>query len=93
MSQKTDKGIQDRRRILVHSPNQLVDLVFTVTSITTLHVMISLLLQATRWSTQLERPQEIVCFLEMGTHGHNLMDKIFNAYYPKLTQGLQQIDM
>jgi len=42
--------------------------------------VVPLLLQATKWCLQLEWPQEVVGLLEMWANGHDLMDKILDAY-------------
>ena len=41
--------------------------------------MVSLLPQAASRVGELERPEEIVCFLEMRTNCENLVDQVFNA--------------
>jgi hypothetical protein len=75
---------------LVHPSDELIDVVLTVTSITTLHVLVPLLLQASQWCLQLEWPEEVVCLLEMWANSHDLMNKIFNADDVMLAQALKQ---
>lgn len=70
---------QSNSEHLVHSPNQLIDLVFTISSITTLNIVVSLLFEATGWGTKLKWPQKVVCFLEMRSHGHDLVNQILNT--------------
>ncbi|GJN01828.1 hypothetical protein PR202_ga19129 [Eleusine coracana subsp. coracana] len=50
---------------LVHPFDELIDVVLTVTSITALHIVVPLLLQASKWCLQLEWPQEVVSLHEM----------------------------
>ncbi|BAS90887.1 Os04g0605925, partial [Oryza sativa Japonica Group] len=64
---------------LVHPSDEFVDVVLTVTSITTLNVVVPLLLQPTQWCLQLEWPEEVVGLLEMWANSHDLMNKILNA--------------
>jgi len=63
----------------VHSPNELVDEVLAVSSISSFHVMVPLLLHPSQWSLQLEWPQKVIGFLEMWPNRHDLMDQILNA--------------
>ena len=64
---------------LVHPSNELVDVVLTVTSVTTLNIVVPLLLQATEWCLQLEWPEEVVRLLEMWANRQDLVNKILNA--------------
>jgi hypothetical protein len=73
---------------LVHPSNELIDVVLTVTSITALHVVVPLLLQASQWCLQLEWPEEVVCLLEMWANSDYLMNKILNADDVMLAQTL-----
>jgi hypothetical protein len=75
---------------LVHPSDEFVDVVLTVTSITTLNVVVPLLLQPTQWCLQLEWPEEVVGLLEMWANSHDLMNKILNADDVMLTQTLIQ---
>jgi len=59
--------------------NESVDLVLTITGVTTLLKVDSLLLVASLWAVQLERPHILVDFLEVFSAGINLMNDIFNA--------------
>ena len=73
---------------LVHPFDELIDVVLTVTSVTTLHIVVPLLLQASQRGLQLEWPQEVVCLLEMWANSHDLMNKILNADDVVLAQAL-----
>lgn len=73
---------------LVHPLDELVDVVLTVASITTLDVVVPLLLQATEWCLQLEWPEEVVGFLEVWANSHNLMNKILDTDDVVLTKAL-----
>jgi hypothetical protein len=73
---------------LVHPFDELIDVVLTVTGVTTLNVVVSLLLQASQRRLQLEGPEEVVGLLEVGANSHDLMDKILNADDVVLAQAL-----
>jgi len=73
---------------LVHPFDELIDVVLTVTGVTTLNVVVSLLLQASQWCLQLEGPKEVVRLLEVRANSHDLMNKILNADDVVLTQAL-----
>ena len=64
---------------LVHPPDELVDVVLAVASVTTLDVVVPLLLEASQRRLQLEWPQEVVGLLEVRTDGQDLMHKVLNA--------------
>ena len=46
----------------------------------------SLLLEALKGGVELEGPQEVVGFLEVGTDGNDLMDEVFNARDTRLAK-------
>ena len=73
---------------LIHPFDELIDVVLTVTSITTLHIVVPLLLQASQRRLHLERPQEVVRLLEVWANSHDLMNKILNADDVVLAQAL-----
>ena len=73
---------------LIHPFDELVDVVLTVTSITTLHIVVPLLLQASQRRLQLEWPQEVVRLLEVWANNHDLMNKILDADDVVLAQAL-----
>ena len=50
---------------LVHPPDELVDVVLVVASVTTLDVVVPLLLEASQRRLQLEWSQEVVGLLEV----------------------------
>lgn len=64
---------------LVHAANQLVDLLLTVTSITTLVETDELSAEATSGAGELEGPHELVDLLEVGANSVQLVDNILNA--------------
>lgn len=78
----------DRSSNLIHSPDKLVNVFFTVTSITSFHVVIPFLLQSTKRCLEFEGPKEIVSFLEMRSNNHDLMNKIFNTDDPMFAKNL-----
>ena len=73
---------------LVHPFDELIDVVLTVTGVTTLNVVVSLLLQASQWCLQLEGPKEVVGLLEVWPNSHDLVNKILNADDVVLAQAL-----
>ena len=80
---------------LVHPFDELIDVVLTVTSVTTLDVVVSLLLQASQWCLQLEGPKEVVGLLEVWPNSHDLVNKILNAddvVVPKALMNSKQVD-
>jgi hypothetical protein len=64
---------------LVHAANELVDLLLTVTGITTLVVTNELLAEATSRAGELEGPHELVDLLEVGANNVKLVDNVLNA--------------
>lgn len=68
-----------KRRVLVHSLNEIIDEFFSIASLATLHKMLSLLLDATTRCIQFEWPEEIVGFFEMITDGPDLVHQILHA--------------
>lgn len=65
---------------LVHLSDEAVDVVLTVTSVTTLDKVLDLAgVEATVGVGELEGPQEVVGLLEVGADGVNLVDQIFHA--------------
>ena len=73
---------------LIHPFDELIDVVFTVTGITTLHIVVPLLLQASQRRLQLEWPQEVVRLLEVWADSHDLVNKILDADDVVLAQAL-----
>jgi hypothetical protein len=71
---------------LVHALNQVVDEVLAVASITTLDKVKELaLVESTVGVGELERPEEVVGSLEVGSNSDNLMHEIFDALNAKFT--------
>ena len=66
-------------RGLVHPPDQSVDLVLPVPSISSLHKVSGLLVHATTGGRQLEGPQEVVGGLEVLTNCVDLMDQVLDT--------------
>lgn len=62
-----------------HSLDQFIDLVLSVSPNATFLVRMSLLGEALSGRVELEWPEEIVSFLEVGSKSTNLVNKIFNA--------------
>jgi hypothetical protein len=65
---------------LVHLADESVDVLLTVTSVTTLDEVLELaLVEATVGVGQLEGPQEVVGLLEVGANGVDLVDEILHT--------------
>ena len=65
---------------LVHLADESVDVLLTVTSVTTLDEMLDLAgVEATVGVGELEGPEEVVGLLEVGANGVDLVDQIFHA--------------
>lgn len=75
-----------KKVILVHHSNQVVDLLLSISSITTLYVVSSLLDESSLRRRELERPQEVVGFLEGWSNCENLVNQILNANNIVLSQ-------
>merc|ERR1711962_275077 len=72
----------------VHFPHHLVDKLFPVPMITSLHEVVGLHPHSTCRTTQLKGPQEVVRLLEVLTHREDLVDQILNADDPAGSQYL-----
>lgn len=65
---------------LVHLSDQSVDVVLTVTRVTTLDEVLDLAgVEATSGVGELEGPEEVVDLLEVGTDGIDLVDQVLHA--------------
>ena len=65
---------------LVHLADESVDVLLTVTSVTTLDEMLDLAgVEATVGVGELEGPEEVVGLLEVGADGVDLVDQVFHA--------------
>jgi hypothetical protein len=64
---------------LVHPLDELVDVVLTVASVATLHIVVPLLLEATKGRFQLEWPEEVVGLFEVWANRHDLVNKVLDA--------------
>lgn len=74
---------------LVHLADELVDLVLTVTQITTLNEVLELpSAEATSGGRELEGPEEVGSLLEVWSYGVNLVDQILNGNYSILSEAL-----
>lgn len=73
---------------LVHSANQLVDLLLMLTAAATLLEVSELLAEATLGGGQLDGPQEVGGLLEVGTAGEDLVHEILHAHNIVLAQTL-----
>jgi len=63
----------------VHFANESVDSLFAVAHVTTLNVMLKLPLPpSSSGGTQFERPQEIVCLLEIRSNSVYFVDEVFD---------------
>lgn len=65
--------------VLVHPPDESVDLVLPVSCISSLNKVGGLLVHATTRGGQFEWPEEVVCTLEVFPNSVDLMDEILNA--------------
>ena len=66
-------------KALVHFANKLIDLVLSVSMVTTLNKVRGNLAEATPGRTELHGPQAVVGFLKVLAHWVDLMDEILNA--------------
>ena len=74
---------------LVHLADETVDVLLTVTSVTTLDVVLELASTETTGRVgQLEGPEEVVGLLEVGTNGVDLVDQILHADNAELAEVL-----
>jgi hypothetical protein len=62
-----------------HAGDEVIDVLLTVAPGTSLHVGVSLLLEALGGGVELEGPQEVVGLLELVTDGPDLVDEILDA--------------
>lgn len=62
-----------------HASNEVVNEFFSVTPVTTSVEGLSLRVVSSSGGSQLESPQEVVGFLEVGSKGDDFVDQIFDA--------------
>ena len=62
-----------------HSLDEFVDLLLSVAESTAVMIRMSLFFKSLLGRVKLERPEEVVCLLEMSTNGGNLVDEILSA--------------
>ena len=78
MARVSDKRLLNTH--LIHLSNEVVDVSFPITKVTTLYVMLKLSCPPTTSGIgKLEGPKEVGGLLEVWTHSYNFVDKIFNA--------------
>jgi len=72
---------------LVHLLDQSVDVLLSVTKVTTLNKVLELASsETTSWVAELEWPQEVRCLLEVGSDSVDLVDQVFHADNAELAQ-------
>ena len=64
---------------LVHTADQVVDLVLTVAEVTTLDEVVGDASVTASWGAELESPQEVVGALEVGADGVDLVDQVLDG--------------
>jgi hypothetical protein len=69
--------------------DQFIDLIFSVTKITTLNEVLELpLVEAAGWAVKLEGPEEVRGLLEVGSNGVNFVDQILHTDHAVLAEVL-----
>ena len=68
-----------QKECLVHSSDQVVDLVLTVAKVTTLNKVIGDTSVTTIWCREFESPQEVIGALEVGSNGEDLVDQVLDG--------------
>lgn len=72
---------------LVHLLDKSIDVLFSVTKVTTLNVVLEFSgSEATSWVAELEWPQEVGSLLEVWTDSVDLVDQVFHANHAELAQ-------
>jgi len=74
--------------VLVHLADETIDVILTVTIISSLVIMDGLLPQSSSGRVELEGPQEVVGFFEVGSDGVDFVDEILNADDSVLSKSL-----
>jgi len=75
-----DNAMQHHTHHLDHLLNKSVDILLSVTKITTLNEVLELSSsEATSRVRQLEGPEKVAGLLEIGTNSHDLVDQVFHA--------------
>lgn len=69
-----------------HSFHEVVEEVLSVSPVSASLERVPLLGEPSAGSSQLERPQEVVGFLEVGAHGVDLVDKVLNGLNAELAK-------
>lgn len=88
-SKNTPDQIPQKEENLVHLADETVDVLLTVTGVTTLDVVLELAgAEATVGVGELEGPQEVVGLLEVGANGVDLVDEILHADNAELAEVL-----
>merc|ERR1719433_1315613 len=73
-------------KLLDHFLQEVVDLVFSATEVSTLDKVVGLLSPSPSWVVQLEGPQEVGSILEVGSNSEDLVDQILNTDDSQLAQ-------
>lgn len=88
-SENTPDQIPQKEENLVHLADETVDVLLTVTGVTTLDVVLELAsAESTSGVGQLEGPEEVVGLLEVGANGVELVDEILHADNAELAEVL-----
>ncbi|KAL7029395.1 hypothetical protein ACKWTF_006225 [Chironomus riparius] len=69
----------DGKLVLNHSLDKFINLVFTITEISTFNKVIVLLAPSTRWCVKLEWPEEVVYLLKDSATSVDLIYHVFNT--------------
>lgn len=78
---------QSHPRNSVHLPNKSIDVVFPIPVVTAFDVMLEFAgSESTGGIGQLERPQKVVCLLEIGSDGEDLVDQVLHTDNAIFTQ-------
>jgi len=73
-------AIHSHSQILVHLSDESIDVLLSVTKVTTLDVVLEFSgTETTVGVGQLEGPQEVACLLEVGSDSEDLVDQVFHA--------------
>ena len=76
----------DDDKDLDHLLQEVIDLVFSASEVSTLDEVVGLLSPASSWVVQLEGPQEVGGVLEVGSNSEDLVDQILNTDDSHLAQ-------
>lgn len=71
-------AVQSKPDSSKHSVDEFVNLGLSVAPDTTVVIWVSLFSETFLWRAKFEWPEEVVCFLEMGTSGGDFVDEVFD---------------